>query len=151
NPWAFYPVFPLTARLLTALTGLPFAVTGTVLATVLGYAAALVVAGLLRERVGTAAALGGVALLGSYPAAPTMQVAYTESLAVLLVAGVLWLLVRRRWGWAAVVALATGLARPVALPLGLVCLVAVLVRWRGRHTRPVPPREAAGMVAALAG
>ncbi|HSP59891.1 MAG TPA: hypothetical protein VLO09_02415 [Ornithinimicrobium sp.] len=151
NPWAFYPMFPLAARLLSALTGLPFAVTGTVLATLLGYAAALVVAGLLRERVGTAAALGGVTLLGTYPAAPTLQVAYTESLAVLLIGGVLWLLVRRRWGWAAALALATGLARPVALPLGLVCLVAVVVRWRGRHTHPVPVREGAGMVAALVG
>ena len=37
-----------------------------------------------RERVGTAAALGGVALLGAYPTSPTFQVAYTESLALLL-------------------------------------------------------------------
>lgn len=151
NPWAFYPIFPLLARGLSALTGLPFAVTGTVVATLLGYAAALVVAALLREKVGAAAALGGVALLGTYPSAPTFQVAYTESLALLLLAGVLWLLVRRAWWAAAGVALLTGLARPIALPLGLVALVAVVVRWRGRHERPIGRTEYAGMGAALVG
>jgi hypothetical protein len=50
---------------------------------------------------------------------------------------------------AAAVALLTGLARPIALPLGLVALVAVIVRWRGRHDDPVSPSEAAGMLSAL--
>jgi MFS family permease len=151
NAWAFYPLFPALARALSAVTGWPFAVTGTVVATVLGYAAALVVAGLLRERVGRGAALGAVALLGTYPSAPTFQVAYTESLALLLLAAVLWLLVRRAWWSAAVVALLTGLARPVALPLGLVALVAVVLRWRSRGSEPLRRTELAGMAAALVG
>ena len=151
NPWAFYPIFPFLARTLTGVTGMPFAVTGTVVAVVLGYAAAVVVAGLLRERVGTAAALAGVALLGAYPASPTFQVAYTESLALLLLAAALWLLVRRRWLAAGGVALLTGLARPVSLPLGLVALVAVVLRWRRRHAEPVSPGEYAAMAASLVG
>ena len=151
NPWAFYPTFPLLARGLMALTGWPFAVAGPVVATLLGYAAALVVAGLLRERVGAAGALAGVALLGAYPSSPTFQVAYTESLALLVLAAALWLLVRERWWAAGVVALLTGLARPVALPLGLVALVVVVARWRRRGSRPVSPREYAGMAAALVG
>ncbi|MFX0538306.1 hypothetical protein ACQBAT_11455 [Ornithinimicrobium sp. Y1847] len=149
NPWAFYPIFPFLARGLTALTGLPFAITGTIVATVLGYVAALVVAGLVREKLGTVAALGTVLLLGTYPSAPTFQVAYTESLALLLLAAVLWLLVRRAWWAAAAVALLTGLARPVALPLGLVALVAVIVRWRRRREDPLDRREVGGMLAAL--
>ncbi|GAA5158630.1 hypothetical protein [Ornithinimicrobium tianjinense] len=151
NAWAFYPIFPLLARALSAVTGEPFAVTGTVVALVLGYAAAVVVAGLLREQVGGAAALAAVALLGTYPSAPTFQVAYTESLALLLLALALWLLARRAWGPAAVVALLTGLARPIALPLGLVALVAVVVRWRERHHHPISRGEYAGMAAALVG
>lgn len=151
NEWAFYPIFPFLARTLTGLTGLPFAVTGTVVAVVLGYAAAIVVAGLLRERVGTAAALGGVVLLGAYPSSPTFQVAYTESLALLLLAAALWLLVRRRWLAAGGVALLTGLARPVGLPLGLVALVAVVVRWRRRDEEPVSRAEYAAMAASLLG
>lgn len=149
NEWAFYPVFPVLARGLMGLSGWPFAVAAPVLATVLGYAAALVIAGLLRERVGPAAALGAVALLGAFPAAPVLQVAYTESLALLLLGTVLWLLVRRRWWWAAAVALLTGLARPIALPLGLVALVAVLVRWRSRGDAPLRRGEGAAMLLTL--
>ncbi|MCE0486294.1 hypothetical protein [Ornithinimicrobium sediminis] len=150
NPWAFYPVFPLTVRLLMGGTGLPFGVAATAVATVLGYAAALAIAGLLRHLVGAPGALAAVALVGAFPAAPTLQVAYTESLALLLLATVLWLLVRRRWLPAAGVALLTGLARPIALPLGLVALVAVLVRWRSRHEEPISRGEGLGMVSALA-
>lgn len=151
NPWAFYPIFPLLARGVMALTGVSFAVAGVAVATVLGYAAAVVVAGLLREQVGRWGALAGVTLLGAYPSAPTFQVAYTESLALLLLAAALWLLVRQRWWAAALVALLTGLARPVALPLGLVALVVVVARWRGRAARPVARGEYAGMAAALVG
>lgn len=149
NEWAFYPLFPLAARVVMTLTGWPFAVAGAVLATVLGYAAAMVIAGLLRHRVGTAGALGAVALWASFPSAPVLQVAYTESLALLLLAAVLWLLVRRQWLWAAALALLAGLARPIALPLGLVALVAVVRRVRHRHAEPISPAEAAGMATSL--
>lgn len=151
NAWAFYPIFPFLARGLMALTGWSFAVSGAVVATILGYAAAVLVAGLLREKVGTAAALGGVALLGAFPSSPTFQVAYTESLALLLLAAVLWMLVRERWWWVGVVALLTGLARPVALPLGLVALVCVVARWRRRDREPISVGEGSGMLAALVG
>lgn len=153
NPWAFYPIFPMLSRVVMGLTGWPFGVAGAVVATIIGYAAALVVAGLLAEKVGKATALGAVVLLGAYPAAPTMQVAYTESLALLLLAIVLWLLIRRRWLAAGVVALLTGLARPIALPLGLVALVAVLVYWwRCRRVgEQVSPGEYARMAASLLG
>src|SRR5690606_8645630 len=151
NEWAFYPIFPLLAKGLMLVTGLPFAVAGPVVATVLGYAAAVVMGLLLRERVGTPAALGGVALFAAFPAAPTLQVAYTESLAALLLCAVLWLLIRERWWAAGAVALLAGLARPIGLPLGLVALVAVIVRWRSRAERPLSRGEYAGMFTALAG
>src|SRR5690606_20410254 len=85
------------------------------------------------------------------PAAPTLQIAYTESLAALLLCVVLWLLSRERWVVAGVVALLTGLARPIALPLGVVALVAVWLRWRRRRTEPVTGAEVLHMLAALAG
>lgn len=149
NEWAFYPLFPYLSRAVMLLTGWPFAVAGTVLATALGYAAALVIAGMLREKVGSGAALGAVALLAGFPAAPVLQVAYTESLALLLLGGFLWLLIRRRWWAAAAVALLTGLARPIALPLGLVALVAVIHRWRHRAERPIERQEVLAMLGAL--
>lgn len=150
NEWAFYPLFPYLARLVMGLTGWPFAIAGTVLATVLGYAAALVIAGMLRHQVGARAALGAVALLAAFPAAPVLQVAYTESLALLLLGAVLWLLITKRWWAAAAVALVTGLARPIALPLGLVALVAVINRIRTRGEQPIAVREWAAMATSLA-
>ena len=151
NEWAFYPMFPMLAKGLGMLTGLPFAITGPIVATVLGFAAAVVMGLMLRERVGAVAALGGVALFASFPAAPTLQVAYTESLAALLLCGVLWLLIRHRWLAAGILALLTGLARPIALPLGLVALVAVIWRWTRREQEPISRREYGTMFAALAG
>ncbi|MCK0111064.1 hypothetical protein MWU75_02765 [Ornithinimicrobium sp. F0845] len=151
NEWAFYPIFPFLARGLMAVTGLPFAVAAPVVATALGYAAAVVMGLMLRERVGSAAALAGVALFAAFPASPTLQVAYTESLAALLLCVVLWLLMRQKWLAAGAVALLTGLARPIALPLGLVALVAVILRWRRREAEPISGGEYAGMAAALAG
>lgn len=149
NEWAFYPLFPYLARVLMGLTGWPFAIAGTVLATALGYAAALVIGGMLRQQVGARAALGAVALLAAFPAAPVLQVAYTESLALLLLGAVLWLLINKRWWAAAAVALVTGVARPIALPLGLVALVAVVNRIRRRHDEPICGREWRAMAASL--
>ncbi|HKJ11286.1 MAG TPA: hypothetical protein VJ976_02730, partial [Ornithinimicrobium sp.] len=149
NEWAFYPLFPVLARGLMAVTGWPFAVAATVLATALGYGAALVIAGLLRERVGAPGALAAVALLGAFPAAPVLQVAYSESLALLLLGSGFWLLLRNRWLLAAAVVLLTGLARPIALPLGLVAVAAVVRRWRsGAGDTPDVP-ECLSMVAAV--
>lgn len=149
NPWAFYPLFPMMARGLMAITGLPFPIAGVVVATALGYAAALALALLLRDRVGDRVTLGAVALFAAFPAAPTLQVAYTESLAVLLLALVLYFLGREQWLAAAGVALLTGIARPIAIPLGVVALVMVVLRWRRRHSDPLPGSEIVRMVLAL--
>jgi hypothetical protein len=151
NAWAFYPVFPMLSRVLMNLTGQPFEVVAPLLATLLGYAAVLVMALLLHERVGPVGTLGAVSLYAAFPASPTLQIAYTESLGILLLCLVLWLLGRERWLWAAAVAVITGLARPIALPLGLVALVAVFLRWRDRRERPLHRSEVFRMLAALAG
>lgn len=150
NPWAFYPMFPMLARVITTLTGVDFEYVGPTLALVLGIGAAMAIAAVLRAKVGPRAALAGVAVWAAYPASPALQMAYTESLAVLLLCGVLWMLHREEWWGAAGIALATGLARPIALPLGLVALVAVWLRWRSRHTRSIRRAEWVAMAAALA-
>ena len=150
NPWAFYPLFPLLTRALMALTGAPFAITGATLSVILGGVAALVIAATLRDRVGDRSALAAVTVWATCAPAPVLQVAYTESLAILLLALVLRHLDRGRWWAAAGCAFLTGLARPIAVPLGMVALVAVVVRWRRRADAPLDRREALGMVGALA-
>jgi hypothetical protein len=84
-----------------------------------------------------------------------LQVAYTESLALLLVAGALGLLLTRRYGWAAGAVLALGFTRAVALPMVVVVLVHAAVRLRASRRGlgerdPLGRRDMAGLVALLA-
>jgi hypothetical protein len=151
NPWAFYPLFPLMARIGMALTGLDFATVASSIALLCGAGAAVVMGLLLRERVGDPAAYVVVALWASFPASVTLQLAYTESLAVLLLVGYLYALARERWLVATAVAVLIGLSRPIAAPLGLVTLVVVFVRWRRRRERPITAGTYAAMLAALVG
>lgn len=151
NQWAFYPLFPMLAKPFMWLTGLPFAVVGSTLALVLGFAAAVVMARLLAERIGDRAALAVVGLYAVFPAAPALQVAYTESLAILLLCGYLWAIAHERWLVATALAVLIGLTRPIAAPLAVVTLVAVALRWRRREFEPLERREVLSAGAALLG
>jgi hypothetical protein len=151
NAWAFYPLFPFLARAGMAVTGLDFPAVGSTIALLCGAGAALLMGLLLRERIGDPAAYLVVALWASFPASVALQLAYTESLAMLLLVGYLYALAKERWLVATVVALLVGLSRPIAVPLGLVTLVVVIMRWRARRERPVTAGTYAAMLAALVG
>ena len=151
NAWAFYPLFPFVARAGMAVTGLGFPGVASTIALVCGFGAAVLMGLLLRERIGDPAAYVVVALWASFPASVTLQLAYTESLAMLLLVAYLYALSRESWLVATVIALLIGLSRPIALPLGLVTLVVVVMRLRKRAERPVGRREYAAMAAALVG
>ncbi|EWT01089.1 membrane protein [Intrasporangium oryzae NRRL B-24470] len=151
NPWAFYPLFPFLARAGMAVTGLDFPVVGSTVALLCGFGAAVLIGLLLRDRIGDPAAYLVVVLWASFPASVTLQLAYTESLAMLLLVGYLYALSRERWLVATVVAVLVGLSRPIGVPLGIVTLVVVVLRWRERAERPIAPRTYAAMLAALVG
>ncbi len=151
NPWAFYPLFPMASRVLMRLTGLPFEAVGSTLALVLGFAAAVVMARMLAERIGRPYALAVVFLYAVFPSAAALQLAYTESLAMVLLCGYLWALSRERWLVATGLALLVGVSRPIALPLAVVTAFALVLRWRRRGRDPLGPREAASALAALVG
>jgi hypothetical protein len=149
NAWAFYPVFPLLARLLMSITGLAFPVVASSLALVCGLGASILMARLLAARVGDSVALATVAVWAAFPAAVSLQLAYTESIAMLVLCGLLWAVVRRRWVTAAGLALLLGFTRPIAAPVVVVIAVALLVRWRRRQRDPISPKELTGGVLAL--
>lgn len=151
NAWAFYPIFPFLARAGMALTGLGFPAVASTIALLCGAGAAVLLGLLLRDRIGERAAYLVVALWASFPASVVLQLAYTESLAMLLLVGYLYALARQRWLVATVVALLVGLSRPIAVPLGLVTLVVVVLRWRARRERPITRGTYAAMAAALVG
>lgn len=151
NAWAFYPLFPFAARAVMTVTGLDFPVVGSTLALLFGFGAAVLMGLLLRDRIGDPAAYAVVVLWASFPASVSLQLAYTESLAMLLLVAYLYALARERWLVATAIALLVGLSRPIAIPLGLVTLVVVINRWRRRRERPVRRSEYASMAAALVG
>lgn len=140
NAWAFFPLFPTMVRGFMVLTGGSWEVVAPTVALVLGTAAALVVHLLLAavvargplagSDVGRRLPLAGVAVLGLAGAAPVLQVAYTESLALLLLAGVLWCLVERQYLLGAVLLPALGLARAVALPVAVAVVAHAVARYR---------------------
>ncbi|MEO7060802.1 MAG: hypothetical protein ABI083_13870 [Lapillicoccus sp.] len=151
NAWAFYPLFPLLARFVMDAFGLSFYAAGSTLSLLLGFVAAIAMAKLFEPRLGRRAALLAVVVWASFPAAATLQVGYTEATAMALLTLALLALSRERWLLAMSLALLTGLARPIAVPLGAVTLVALWLRWRRRADAPIGVGEGASGLAALAG
>lgn len=151
NPWAFYPLFPALARAVMSITGVSFGVAASTVALLCGFGAAVLIGLLLRRRIGDPAAYCVVVLWASFPASVTLQLAYSESLAVLLLVGYLYALLRERWLVATFVAVLLGLSRPIGVPLGVVTLVVVVLRWRQRAQRPLVRREYGAMLASLVG
>ena len=149
NAWAFYPAFPEMSRLLMWVTGLGFPVVGSTLALLLGFAAAVSMGLLLRDRVGPKVALAAVAVYAASPVSPSFQIAYTESLAILLLCGFLSAVSRERWLIMAGLSLLIGLTRAMALPLAVVALLAVFLRWRRRGRDPISAGESWSALAAL--
>jgi hypothetical protein len=155
NQWAFYPGFPFVTRAVMQLTATNFAAAASLLNLVAGVVAACAIAQLLEIRIPRTATLAVVAVWAALPMAPSLQLAYSEALAMALLALALLWLVREQWGRATAAALLLGLTRPILPPLALVYAVAVWRRWRRRANDPVAPSEwwrmLGGLVLTVAG
>lgn len=139
NAWAFFPAFPMVVRAVMTLTSGTWIVVAPLVATVLGAVAMVVVHRVVQVGAPRAVAawpglpLATVATVCAFPTSAVLQAAYTESLALLLIASALLLLIRRRYEWAALVVLVLGFTRAVALPMAVVVVVHGLVRWQARR------------------
>ena len=122
---AFFPLFPTVVRALMQLTGGSFPVVATTLSLVAGGAAVVVVYGLVADCVDVRRARVCVLLLCCFVSAPILQAAYTESLALLLVASALWLLHRQRYLWCVLPVVLLGLTRNLVPVL----VVVVVAHW----------------------
>ncbi|MFI7481050.1 hypothetical protein ACH9EU_01405 [Kocuria sp. M1R5S2] len=139
NAWAFYPVFPLLVRGVTALTGTGWDVTASTVSLLAGAAAAVVVHRLFLRLAPPATALWALALVAFNPVAPVLQVPYAESLHLLLLAAALLLVADGRHLAAAPVVLVMCLTRPAGVPfaaaLGITWLVRTVRRRRSGQLR----------------
>ncbi|MDO5617181.1 hypothetical protein [Kocuria sp.] len=127
NAWAFFPVFPLLVRGITAFTGLPWAVTASTVALLAGFGAAVLILKLFRDILPNGAALWALAVVAFGPASPVFQTAYAESLHLAMLAGVLLLVLRGQVLWSVGLILLMCLTRPAGVPfaaaLGLTWLI----------------------------
>ncbi|MCL2422845.1 MAG: hypothetical protein FWD11_02960 [Micrococcales bacterium] len=135
NAWAFFPAFPWLVRQVMLATGGSWAVTAPLVATVLGAAAMVVIYRLVVDGAPRAVEawpglpLATVAVVCTFPTAAVLQTAYTESLALLLIALSIWAVVRRWYPLAAVAVVILGFTRAVALPMAVVVVVHAVGRW----------------------
>lgn len=134
SAWAFYPLFPALVRLVMILTTAGFPLAAVIVSTACGAAATVLLHRMVGRSGGPWAALVAVVALNAWPAAPVLQIAYTESLALLVLLVCLWLLGRRRYGWLMVGSVLLGLVRAISLPLALVIALHGVLRWRRRET-----------------
>lgn len=149
NPLAFYPLYPMLCRVLMRLTGLDFQHVAPLLSVCLGAVAVVLLHRYLLEKVSPFVAGASVAALCCFVSAPILQVAYTESLALVLIVLTLQSLGRHRYHLVIVWVLALGLTRAAALPMGVVIAGHVFLRWRARRLEPFGARERAWALAAL--
>lgn len=163
----FFPLYPALARLLAPLVGGREDWALVIIANVAAFGGAWVLWRLVREVVDAAGPVaaapdGGGTLLGRLtgsvadrsawmvaiaPAAFVLAWAYTEGLALLLVAATLLALHRRAFVWAGFFALLSAALRPVG---GLLLVPIAIELWRARP-RPSWAVVAAAVVAPVAG
>lgn len=141
NEWAFSPGYPFGVRAVMEMAGIGFPLAATIVSLVCGAAAVSWLYAMARARLGGAAATRLVVAVSFFPSAPILQVAYAESMALLLIVAALWSLVHRRYGWLVACAAMLAVTRPLVLPLALLSGVVWLIRWRRRRDVAFPPAE----------
>lgn len=145
NEWAFMPLFPWLANGVRAVTGLEFYPAAVLVSTLCGAGAAVVLFLLTRARVSQQAALWATAFFCFGPLGFLLQVAYAESLFLLLTFGSLLALIRRNYWLLTVLAMAAAFSRPGALAIALALGIHLVLRWFSDE--PFPWRDRIAIVA----
>ncbi len=141
NPWAFLPLYPLLVRAITAPTGLSWLVVAPAVATIAALGFLLVAYRLFITRFAAGTSMAAIACLSFAPAAPVLQIPYSESLALFLLAAVLYLWTKERYLLSIPLLVLAGLTRPLAAPLALASVLLIgLTAWRQLRGNPVPRR-----------
>ena len=129
----FYPLYPMLARGVAAISGLTTADAMLLVANVAGLAAVVALFKLVREEFGDRIALATIALLSFFPASVLLSAGYTEPLELLLIVLFFLVLKQQRYLSAALLA---GLA-VAERSTGIVLLPVLLWEmWRNRDRKP---------------
>ncbi|WP_200938400.1 hypothetical protein [Curtobacterium sp. Leaf183] len=143
NAWAFLPVFPAVVRALMTLTGGSFWAVGVAVATLAGAGACVVLYRLVLAVGCSHRARWATALFAFAPTGFLLQVAYAESMLLLLVFGGLLALVRRRYAVVGALGVVAAFTKPGVLALAVAVAVHLVVRWvrASRGQEPFPWRD----------
>jgi hypothetical protein len=149
---AFFPLYPLLVRAVDTLPLLTPIGAAVVVSGIASLCAAVVIWVLGSELLGTEVADRAVTLFAFFPGSFVLSMVYAEGVMLLLSAGCLLALVRRRWLVAGVLAALATAARPNAVAVIGACGWAALtaIRTRGEWRSLVAPALAPlGIVAFL--
>ncbi len=151
NQWAFLPLYPYLVKALSLGVTAAWPPVAVLVSLACGFAAAVLLALLLRPHIGEKADFA-VAVFAFSPLAFVLQTAYAESMGLALLLGALALVDRHRYAAAIPVTVALAFTRPEALPFALAVAAHLLLRLRAarRGGAPLPARELVQGVALVA-
>ncbi len=119
---AFFPLFPLSIRWLSDLTGLSPLAAGITLTTVTGLTAMIGVWALVRHYADQASADRATLLVAVFPGSFVLSMVYSEGWALTFLAFGLLALLQKRWVLAGLLGLLASFTTPVALAFEVSCL-----------------------------
>ncbi|KKM46923.1 hypothetical protein [Rathayibacter toxicus] len=141
NAWAFMPLYPATVQIVALGTGLDWGTAAVTVSVLCAGAACLVLYQLFRHSLSESQSLIAVLLFCVAPTSPLLQLAYAESMSMLLIAITIVLLIRQRWKAVFPVVLLLGLTRPSGLAFAAAMGLYVLYRVFRRAREPFPKTE----------
>lgn len=131
NAWAFLPLYPLTVKAIMMATGASWNAAAISVSVVCSAGATFVFFALMRAVMGVSQSVFATLLFSLSPVGAIYQVAYAESMQILLMAAALLLLVKHRYLSIIPVVLLLGVTRPGAPALALTLALHFLYRMWG--------------------
>ena len=130
NPWAFFPLYPMTVRAITAAFGLSFPVVAVLVSLIAGAIAMLLLYRLVASRYGHMGGCLSVLALSTFICSPVLQIAYSEGMALALVLATLLGIATRHYWWAAGTLLLLGFTRGIAVAFTMALVLYGVHLWR---------------------
>jgi Gpi18-like mannosyltransferase len=122
NTIAFLPVFPLSFRWLSHLTGFSLLTSGVIVTSLSGLTAMIGVWMVIRAYSDQDAADRGTLLVAMFPGTFVLSMVYSEGLVITFVAFGILALMRRRWLLAGLLGMLATATTPIALAFEVSCL-----------------------------
>ena len=122
NTMAFFPLFPLTIRWMSHLTGLSPLASGMIISELTGLTAMIGVWLVVRHYADQSSADRATLLVAVFPGTFVLSLVYSEGLAITFLAFGILALMHRRWLLAGLLGLLATATTPVALAFEVSCL-----------------------------